>query len=205
MKPLNNKGIALVTALMMTLISLVIIMGLMTMITMNIKGNAAQKSYRNVTEASYGGSDIVMQTVIPQLYGNISTSTLATNFSLLNMNFGSSACLKQKMSMNPSKWTACAPVTLDATKNPDVTFNLAGGPGQNFTVSSKIVDTTPGVPYPVIPQSGGGGKLLGDGTTEPGSSGIGANLPHTVYRIEVSGQRSTNPSERTNLSVLYEY
>jgi hypothetical protein len=208
MRSLNNKGIALVTAMMMTLIILVMIMGLMSMIIMNLKGNTAMKSYRNVTEASYGGSNLVMQSIIPQLYNNYSSaSALTNNYSVINMNvIASSACFKQKMTSKTSTWSAsCQPGSLDATVNPDITFKLGGVSGQSFTVSSKIVDTIPGVPYPIIPQSGGGGLLLGDGVTDTGSSGVGTNLAHTVYRIEVSGQRTTNPSERTNLSVLYEY
>jgi hypothetical protein len=70
-------------------------------------------------------------------------------------------------------------------------------------VYSKVTDTVEGVPYPPQP-TGGQGELFGGGVTE--SSGpTTTNLSHYVYRIEVSGERTANPTEKSNLSVLYEY
>lgn len=201
MNPLNNKGIALVTALMLTLITLVIILGVMFVINQNIKLGAAQKRYRNAVEASYGGVDIVVQDIIPKLFTNISTASLRTTFSTINMGFGSSACIRQKLMNKSTAWTTCTDLSINPRRQPDVTFNLSGVSGQNFTVYSKIVDTVPGVVYQTAPS---GSPLLGGGVAEP-SAGTTMNLAHYVYRVEIAAERSVNPMEKSMLSVLYEY
>ena len=203
----NNKGIALITALMLTLITLVIILSVMFLITNNIKSSGANKAYRNVTEAAYGGADLVMQDIIPRLFQNISTNTLKTEFnasSLANMNmvFGSSACLRTKLNNSVSSgWGACSS-SIDPKVQPDMKFNLEGSSGQGYTVYTKIIDTIKGVQYP--PPLPGGQPLMGGGVTES-SAPTTANLIHYVYRIEVVGERTINPTEKSNLSVLYEY
>lgn len=204
MRSLNNKGMALITALMLTMITMVIIMGIMSMISANAKRSAAQKTYRNVVEASYGGADVVMQDLLPRLFSNISTSIIRADYSSLNMQLGSSACLRQKMLYSSAGWTACSAVNIDPKSQPDMTFKLSGESGKSatsFTVNAKIVDTTPGVPFPPQPV---GGQLLGGGVTDS-SAGSTLSLQHYVYRIEVAGERTINPIEKSNLSVLYEY
>lgn len=201
MRPLNSKGIALITALMMTLIILCIILGVVSLINESIKGTAAQKTYRNAVEASYGGADVVVKSIIPKLFDNITTSTIKSSFSSISMEFGSSACLKQKMHTDISQWSACSGLDTNPKFNPDLTFRLSGVSGQSFTVYSKIIDTMQGAPYvggsTTVP-------LLGAGVAEP-STGTTVTLPHFVYRVEVQGERTANPAEKGIVSVLYEF
>jgi len=218
MKSLNNRGIALITALMLTLITLVIILGIMSIISSNIKSSAANKAYRNVTEASYGGADLLVQDMIPRLFTNQSsggTSAAALSFGIANnaglisdyggsskisVAFNSNACLQQKLNNSVAGWLACPGDRINPKPNYDMKFSLAGLPGEpGFTVYSKIIDTSVGVPYP-----SGGNKLLGGGVTES-SSGTTSNLNHYVYLIEIQGERTLNPAEKSNLSLLYEY
>ena len=215
MNNLNNKGIALVTSLMLTLITMVIIMGLFFNITQSIKMSAAQKAYRNVTEASYGGADLMMQDIIPRLFLNGTTNdamttimnTLTSEYNAstlakMNMTFlASNACLRTKLNnITTTGWGACSSDP-NPKKSPDMTFKLAGSSGQSFTIYSKIVDTIPGVKYP-----DSGAVLLGQGVTEDLILVAQIQkLAHYVYRIEVAGERTTNASERSNISVLYEY
>ena len=49
----NNKGIALITALMLTLITLVIILSVFFVMTNNIKSSAATKAYNAVNEIEF--------------------------------------------------------------------------------------------------------------------------------------------------------
>lgn len=196
----NNKGIALITALMLTLITLVIILGVMLTISNNTKSSGANKTYRNVTEAAYGGADLVIQDIIPRMMAFNNISTIKSDYSLLSLNFGSSACVRTKLNNSVAGWGACSS-NLNPKVQPDMRFNLTGSSGQPFTVYSKIVDTIPGVQYPPTPA---GGTLTGGGVTES-SSGTTTNLNHYVYRIEVSGERTNNPSEKSDISVLYEY
>ncbi len=202
MKQLNNRGVALLTALMMTVIMLSIILGVMYLIDRSIKGTAAHKTYRNTVEASYGGADLVAREIIPQLFNNISTSILSVGLNSIHANFASSACLRKKLDFAKESWGAIGPECNSIVKpsiNPDVKFELSGLKGQAFTVYTKIVDTTPGVPY-----AAGGSQLVGGGVTES-SAGSTLKLDHYVYRIEVSAESKDKSAEKSNVSVLYEY
>jgi len=203
MRPLNDKGIALITVLMLTLITLVIILGILTLITRNTKLSGARKIYRNVTEAAYGGADLVMQDIIPRAFTNFTnfSTVIKSDYSRIKMQLGSSACLRQKLNNDANGWAACSGVHNDPKTQPDMTFKLAGVSGQSFIVYSKIIDTIPGVPYPSPPT---GGQLIGGGVAES-SAGTTINLSHYVYRIEVAGELTLNPAEKSNISVLYEY
>jgi hypothetical protein len=214
MKTNNEKGMALITALMMTMIILVIILGLWYVMEQSIKANAARTVYRNVTEAAYGGTDIVMQDIIPRIFQNMSaTYILAQDYSSLGMVVGSNACLKQKMTLKPVNWDKCDPLAKDPNqmdKKFDTKFYLSGIAGANssipanqtFTVYSKIVDTIPGVQFTA--GATGGNKLIGNSVAES-SAGTTLNLQHYVYTIEVQGEKTGNPGVKSKLSVLYEY
>ncbi|GFO58050.1 type IV pilus minor pilin PilX [Geomonas silvestris] len=202
MRNLNDKGMALVTSLMMTLIILVIIIGLWTVMDQSIKANTARSSYRNVTEATYGGVDLITKNLVPRLFDNVSTATIASEYRDLNMSLAASACLRQKLTLSPDKWTACPSSSKDfAPKNsPDIKFNLIDEKKKpSYTVYSKIVDTVPGVPF----ASGtNGNQLIGSAVAES-SAGTTLTLEHYVYTIEVEGQGATGADKK--LSVVYEY
>jgi len=200
MRLLNNRGIALITALMMTLIILTIVLGLVALLNESIKGTAAQKTYRNAVEASYGGADLVVKSIIPQLFNNVTTNTIKSSFSTISMGFGSSACLRQKMQTNSSQWSACSGLDINPKNKPDMTFMLNGVSGRSFTVYSKIIDTMVGAPY----VNSNGTPLLGGGVAEQ-STGTTVTLPHFVYRVDVQGELTTNPLEKGIVSVLYEF
>lgn len=203
MKQLNNRGVALLTALMMTVIMLSIILGVMYLIEQNIKGSAAHKTYRNVVEASYGGADLVAREIIPQLFNNVSTSILTGSLgSSAKAQFASSACLHNKLENATANWAASGPECnsgINPRLNPDMSFVLSGVDGKGFIVNTKIIDTSPGVPYTT-----GDSQLVGGGVAES-SAGSTLKLEHYVYRIEVSGESEVRPAEKSNISVLYEY
>jgi hypothetical protein len=206
MRPLNNKGMALITALMMTMIILVIIMGIMYVVTQSSKMSSAQKVYRNVTEATYGGADIAMQVVIPQLFQNMTSTTLTTlksTYSTIGMQTSASACLQQKMKTPTSKWTTCPAITtINPKVSPDLTFKLTGTMNQDFNIYAKIVDTVQGVAF--TPGTTGGNILIGSSVAES-SAGATIALQHYIYTIEVAGESSKNPAVKSSISVLYEY
>lgn len=207
MRPLNNNGIALITALMFTLITLTIIMGVLSIVTQGTRSGASLKVYKNANEAAYGGAEIVMNDVVPRLFQNISTSVIRNDYNQASFNklmqFGSSACIRQKRDLanTGTNWSACGDKSTQPNLSPDMTFQLVGTANKSFTVYTKIVDTMPGVVYP----GSGGSQLLGGGVVTDTSAGGSANLSHFVYRVEVASALTQNPSEKTNVSVLYEY
>lgn len=219
MKPLGNeKGMALVTALMLTLISLTIVMFLMYMVTSSIKMSGANKRYKTALEASYGGADIVAKEVMPQLFQNMSSPSSAIssggfsaafNFSA-SSNTAANACLKQKLTRSSSSWGASCSGSVDPKIAPDMTLTLNSTSSDPFTVYTKIVDTicSDTRPYPVGKCTGSdlSGMYLDSGMgVAGGASDVAVQPKPAVYKIEVTSERSTNPKEKSNVSVLYAF
>lgn len=207
----NEKGIALVTALLFTLISLGIIMMLLYTVTQGVKTTGAAKRYQNAREASFGGMEMISKEIIPNMFAGYSTSKIITEYSSLNLGVGS--CFKSKLFNATNNWTGCNAnsTSTQADISPDISFTLkATNDTVGFIVYSKIVDTKCGGntllgqtcsnsdPSGVDYLDVGGGVTSSTGTVTP------QHLP-AYYRIEVTGQRKLNPSERSRLSLLYMY
>jgi len=201
----NDSGIALVTALMLTLISLAIIMSLMYMITSDIQRTGATKRYRNALEASYGGTELLVKDLIPYVMRNSASTTLLTD---MQASYGSvtvptnisPACFQAKLTSSTSAWNVpggCSS-TLNPKDNPDVQMSLPGTNGQPFTVYSKIVNTVAGN------TDTSGLQLEGAGVAESSITIKPQHFPYT-YRVEVEAERSSNPLEKSEISVLYAY
>lgn len=197
----NEDGIALVTALMFTLISLGIIMALMYMIIAGTKMSGSQKRYRNSLEASYGGVALVTKEFIPRLFDNYSTgsASLSSDYGGVSLLFSTS--LQKKLSDQTVNWPGTFSKTSNPKDNPDITFILSGlNAGEKFKVYSKIVDTvsgnsdTSGIDY----------LLAGVGVAGTGS-GIAPKHTPSLFTIEIQGEQATNPKEKAQLSVLYAF
>lgn len=227
MKVLNNeKGIALVTSLLLTLISLAIVSALMYFVMTGLQLSAAGKRYKNVVEAGYGGVSLTVNEIIPRLnaaiFGNFSSGSTSGVGELLTSYAGSGNidlqlsnldCLKQKLDNSTVDWgSTCSAQSknMDPKVSPDFTFLLKSSQNPAFAfnetpafrVYSKIVDT---------PVKGNTDKSdrpnlrKGENVTDSaGIEGTGVTIP-TTYRIEVRAEREMNPQEKSNISVLYAY
>lgn len=217
----NNKGIALITALMFTLLSLGIVMLLMYMVTQGTRMTGAQKRYKTAVEASFGAADLVAKDIVPQMFTRYSTATslagLATNFSSLSMAVPAANCLQQKRTLPTSSWdtgVCSAPTrTTDPNISPDMTFSLPATTGlTGYTVYTKIIDTRCGgdttIGQPCTNSSenptGTEGLSAGSGVTSSSGPITPQHLP-AYYRIDVQVERTLNPKERSALSLLYAY
>lgn len=211
----NEDGIALVTSLMMTLISLTIVVSLLYMVTGNIERSGANKRYKSALEASYGGANLVMKDIIPLVLQNYSTPSAvftsamqgayggAGNSSPVTLPNSSQwqqwqTCLQYKLKKGTSNWPSKCSSTMNPANSPDIQLSMPGTNGTTFTVYSKIVDTVPGN------TDLSGVQLIGSGVTEGQSTINPEHLPY-VYRIETVAVRSTNAAEKSDLSVLYAY
>lgn len=204
MKLLNNqRGIALVTSLMLTLISLTIVMALLYMITQGIATSAAHKRYHSSLAASYGGVEILSKEILPRILRGDLVTALTLEFDNINLNISSSTCLSDKLNLSTGGWTNCGAqaTSIDAKSGFDVSFKLMGAASQpNYMVYSKIVDTTAGNSDPT------GIDYLDNGAGVSGSeSGLNPKHIPSMYRIEVQGEKEINATEKAKLSVLYAY
>ncbi len=211
----NENGIALVTALCFTLISLGIIMMLLYSVTQGIKTTTASKRYSNALEASYGTIELLQKDILPQIISLPAASivTLANSqFSALSMAVPNSVCLEEKLKFSTWDAAKCSASTKTAvsTVSPDMTFNLkATNDVTGYTVYSKIVSTRcSGTATDPCSNSDTGSEAI-NGLAKPGgttstSTPSAPSMP-AYYRIELTGQRASNPHEKAELSILYAY
>lgn len=214
--PGNERGVALVTSLLLTLIAMGIILMLMYSVTANIQVSAASKRYKNVVEAAYGGVSLSVNEFIPNLnsaiFGNYSSgvSELLTKYAAsdkIQLDIPSLACLRDKLDNSTANWSPSCSKTVNPKDNPDMTFvlkstltGLHSNPG--FKVYTKIVAT---------PVKGNTDKAdkpnlrKGENVIESAEvEGTGVTIP-TTYRLEVQAEQENNPREKANISVLYAY
>jgi hypothetical protein len=201
----NQKGIALVTALMLTLISMTIIMALFYLLEQGVRTSGAQKRYRTALEASYGGAEVVLKDVVPLIFQGYSSATIHDDFatadSRINMQFPSgTTCLQKKLNLPTSQWPSSCSSTVNAKSSADISFTLQayGDTAVPFTVFTKIVDTLKGN------SDTSGLQLEGAGVAEASSVITPQHFPF-VYRLEVLAEASKRNPEQANLSVLYAY
>ncbi len=218
----NTKGIALVTSLMFTLITLGIVLALLSIITQSIKISAATKRYRNASEAAYGGGELMAFDIMDNAWKNISlsggvTTGLVTRYGGINLSAAvSDPCFSQKLRSSSAYWTDCSATQKSMelstiTSSPDLTFLLKGtSSNQNYKVYAKIVDTSSGntdtASSAMVNADDSDGLLSGSGTAY---SKTGGSIPiqHIPfgYRIEVQGENETNAVEKSNVTILYAY
>ena len=207
MKPLRSKdGIALVTALMLTLISMTIVMALMYMITQGIKVSGQLKRYKTALDASYGGTEIYTKDILPFIMRNYSSNTLQTDLEGNTNGFGAiglkmitdKRCLQAKLTKNTKNWPAGCDNSPFPANNPDMSISLQSASGNPFTVYSKIVDTTTGN------SDVSGLQLEGSGVSEGSTVHTPQQFPY-IYRIEIQGQNTNNTTAQSNIEVLYAY
>lgn len=198
----NNNGFALITSLMLTMLSLTIVMALLLIITQGTKLSGLNKKYKTAVEASYGGAEVLAKEVLPFVMQNYSSTTLKldleSKFSSVQLNVASASCLQTKLTKQTSLWPSICSNTPDPKRSPDITYKMAATTGNPFIVYSKIVDTTAGN------TDTSGISLEGAGVAESSSILTPQHFPY-IYRLELQGERQNSAGAQANLEVLYAY
>ncbi|MBT0665630.1 hypothetical protein KI809_15075 [Geobacter pelophilus] len=199
----NEQGVALVTALMLTLISLGIIMALLTMITSGAKLSGAQKRYRTAMEAAHGGTEVAMKDILPMILRNYSETNLVSQvesgFSGIGLQVATTkTCLQAKLTTPIAQWPSDCSSAMSPRQSPDMSFTLQATAGDPYKVYAKIIDTVSGN------SDLSGLQLEGSGVAESSPILTPQHFPY-LYRVEVQGERSSNAREQANISALYAY
>lgn len=200
----SQKGAALITALMLTMLSLVIAIALLTMITTRTQVSASQKRYRSSLTAAKGGVELVTREIVPRLFSGDNPSALEQGYAPIELKLSETDCLRQKLELGRGGWTSCnqAQASPDPARAPDISFRLSGLPEQKgFLVTTKIVDTVPGN------SDRSGSDLLDAGDSVAGRDEVirPQHVPG-MFNISVQGVREEEGSrEKANLSVLYAF
>jgi hypothetical protein len=219
----NEKGIALVLVLLLSLIGLAMVSALMFMLSQSTIFSGAQKFYRTSEEAGFGGVELTTQYLasrgtldIPALPGLAFTSGCSCNDPYvyndnIDLMTGAASNRCDKLCNPTTSWPAGVDehaaagiqVSLDPTVNADMQYTLPGLQPVTYDVFAKVVDTVQG-------NSDVGGLVI---SGELGGAGVVASNsglvspPHNpyLYRLEVQAQATNNPREFARMSVLYVY
>lgn len=199
----NDKGIALVTSLMLTLISLTIVMAMLYLVTQGIQTSGQNKKYHTALDAAYGGSEIVLKDIMPVVFQNYSSTGFVANiqgaFSGVNLQvLSTQECLQKKLSYETTAWPAGCSNDPNPAKSPDLSITLPSSTGNPYIVYSKIVDTVKGN------TSQSGLQLEGSGVAESSSILTPQHFPF-YYRLEIQGEKQTGATARANIEVLYAF
>jgi hypothetical protein len=227
----NEKGIALVTSLMITLISLTMILALLYMVTRGIQVSGTQKRYKTVLDAAYGGANLMAKDIMPYVITMINSSnfsgstglianlnntgTVASPYTGISLNAYPNSrlsmtlaqtCLQDKLTLATGAWPAACtdPTTNSVTAPPSEVPDMTfqlQGANTPYTVYAKIVDTKAGN------TSMAGLQLFGSGVSESSNVITPKHLPY-LYTIQIQGQKAGDTSVSAvsaNVEALYAY
>ncbi|RJQ51182.1 MAG: pilus assembly protein PilX [Nitrospiraceae bacterium] len=192
----DNRGIALVMVLILSLISLAIMSGLIYMATSGTQVSGIEKRYRTALEAGKGGRDIIYQVM-----GARQNPFSAAEAALFNFNVTAPGnCLTQKLNNPTNNWVGCDN-TLNINPAVPATYDMSFQLGINpaYTVLAKIVDTVEG-------NSGVDDGLIKSGVVASNTGEVPVMSIAYLYTIEIEAENVANPTmEQAKLSVLYQY
>ena len=216
---LDEKGIALVLVLVLSLIALSITAALIFMASQETRFSGVQKRYKSALEANLGAAEIFEHMVILRQRADITSfindlNTASINFkATLNDPAG---CTGSDVLGNNytgiitkirtptddidgnAQWSpACnRSITIDALDSTTYDFSIELGANPVYRVYAKIVDTSEGNAAKDL-------DLIKQGVTQSAD----AASPHLgyLYSIEVLAQDLINPNERARTSILFEY
>ncbi len=193
----NEKGIALVTVLVMSAIALAVMAQLIYFVTQGTRISGMEKRYKTALEAGMGSADVTYE-----LMGARGDPGIPLDNFLIT---APAACLTAKLNTltSAANWAGCNDYNkaTSLTINPDdpdsydMTFSLGIDP-LRYNVYSKIADTVEG-------NSAADSGLIITGVLNPGE--IEVMSVAYLYTVEINAQNSTNAAERAKLSILYQY
>jgi hypothetical protein len=200
----NEKGIALVMVLVLSVIALAIMAGLIYMITTGTQMSGMQKRYKTALEAGLGGADITYQLIAARGDPNIPL----TNFLITASNVGGVDCLTPKLNSPTSSWPAACSNSLTIDPNTQSTYDMRFDLG-SYRAYAKIADTADygdnGSGEHIAGNSGPDLGLIKGGVVAANTGEINVVSMPYLYTIEVDAENPNNSAERAKLSILYQY
>jgi len=208
------KGMAIVIVMGIIAISGIMITLVFYFMEKGTEVSLLDKKYQTAKEASNGAVEVFVKEIIAKSISGTALSTTVSGFSttitgasVTKPSTTANSCFTCKLTKSTSSWisdSTCGCTTDNTSSNPktsaDVKFSLAGTSGQQtFDVYVKITDTVTGNTNTT------GVSLEGGGTADSASGLITAQHFPYMYKIDIQGEGQLNPSERTNIEVLYAY
>lgn len=180
----NEKGFALVFVLILAAISLAMTLAMLIMVGGGSYVSGQQKRFRTAVDAGRGGMEAMFQLIANR--GNPDALYTMPN----------PADVQTKLGGSLATWGGLDNAsTIDPAVNTSYDMRIVLGA---YTVYTKIVDTVDG-------NSGADEGLLKTAVVNAGSGEVTVVSVPYLYTIEVLSQSTTNATERSKLSVLYQY
>lgn len=180
----NEKGFAMVFVLILAAISLAMTLAMLIMVSGGSYVSGQQKRFRTAVDAGRGGLEAMFQLISNR--GN--TNALYT--------MPNPAAVQTKLAGTIGTWGGLDnSSTIDPTVVTSYDMRIDLG---TYRVYTKIADTVDG-------NSGGDEGLIKTAVVNAGSGEVTVVSVPYLYTIEVLSQSTTNPTERSKLSVLYQY
>lgn len=179
----------MVFVLILAAISLAMTLAMLIMVSRGSYVSGQQKRFRTAVEAGSGGMEAMFQMISNR--GNVTTpfpgQVLPTVGALANKLAGPTSGITWAGLDNSS--------TIDPTVATSYDMSIDLGV---YRVYTKIVDTVDG-------NSGADEGLIKTAVVNAGSGEVTVVSVPYLYTIEVLSQSTANPTERSKLSVLYQY
>lgn len=176
----------MVFVLILAAISLAMTLAMLIMVSRGSYVSGQQKRFRTAVEAGRGGMEAMFQVISGR--GNLSTSY--ASMALDN------AGIETKLASPTGTWGGLdQSTTIDPNVGTSYDMRIDLG---TYRVYTKIVDTVDG-------NSGADEGLIKTAVVNAGSGEVTVVSVPYLYTIEVLSQSTTNPTERSKLSILYQY
>jgi hypothetical protein len=186
----DEKGFAMAFVLILAAVGLGLSLAMFFMLGRGSFVSGQQMRFHTAVEASRGGVEAMLQLIGTR--GVASTSY--TNLALIDN--GGVTHLQTKLNAVTADWAGLDDsIAIDPNDNASYDVRLDLGP---YRAYGKVVDT-------VVGNSGPDEGLLKAGVVNTSSGEVVVmSLPY-LYTVEVLAQRTANPTERSKISVLYQY
>ncbi len=224
--PMNERGVALVMVLMLSLIGLAIVSALLYLVTQGTTMSGAMRFYRSAEDASVGTAEILTDYFENRGVLNIMGAPYASGCNCgdpLNPNDNTDGnagntrtCRCDKLCNFTADWmdsgaascddnggVAGLQVDPDPRTTPDIGPILFGIAPNQYRVNVKIVDTVQG--NSDVGGIAAPGELGGQGVVSSTSGVVSPPAAPYLYRTEILAENTTNPREFSRMSVLYAY
>jgi len=230
----NEQGVALLLAMILSLIVLATVSALLYLITQETSMSGYQKRYETALEGAKGGVNIVAGGIMPNVIGLLNSATLSTiettlqtaynvtspyplNLSFSATNTTTTNCLYAKLT-NPQVTGATNNWTVGGCTADMQSTSLTNAAGAIVADMSFVLPGPQGtgttqnyIVYAKIADTTLGNTdtsgldLQGSGVVQSGSGMISPPQVPYLYRIEFLAQRQNNPDEKSQISALYAY
>ncbi len=184
----GDRGIALVTTMMLTLLALAIAFATIYMVIQGLEISGLKKRYSSALGAAKGATEGA---------GSIISSGLSPDFAAITT-INNQACFDIKLSKGRSSWGVCDTGMGVSSASYDIRFDFG-----NYFAYGKIVDTFPGN------TAGGGAGWYKPAAVVEGSRGGSSNIipnptaiPY-IYTLDIRVENKTNPQDSAEISAVY--